>query len=63
MAEGDYYRIRAAELTEAARLEQKPEIRKEFEHLALAYLRLADQADRNSAADLVYETPRPARKA
>ena len=58
MAEGDYYRIRAAELTEAARQERSPEIRKEFEHLALAYLRLADQADRNNAADLVYETPR-----
>jgi hypothetical protein len=63
MAEGDYYRIRAAELTEAARHERNPEIRKEFEHLALAYLRLADQADRNNANDLVYETPRPARKA
>jgi len=25
--------------------------------LALAYLRLADQAERNSATDLVYETP------
>ena len=29
----------------------------EFENLARAYLRLAEQADRNSRTDIVYETP------
>jgi hypothetical protein len=29
----------------------------EFENLARAYLRLAKQAERNSQADIVYETP------
>ena len=29
----------------------------EFENLARAYLRLAEQAERNSQADTVYETP------
>ena len=57
MVTGDHYRIRAAELNAAARQERNPDIRKEYENLALAYLRLADQADRNSATDIVYETP------
>jgi hypothetical protein len=59
MATGDQYRIRAAELNALARRERSPDIRKEYEHLALAYLRLADQAERNSATDIVYETPQP----
>jgi hypothetical protein len=57
MATGDRYRVRAAELNAAARGERNPELRKEYENLALSYLRLADQAERNSATDIVYETP------
>jgi len=57
MTSGDRYRIRAAELNASARCERNPEIRKEYENLALAYLRLADQAERNSENDIVYETP------
>ena len=30
----------------------------EFENMARAYLRLAEQAKRNSLTDIVYETPR-----
>ena len=57
MPTGDQYRIRAAEMSEAARRERNSNVRKEYENLALAYLRLADQAERNSATDIVYETP------
>jgi hypothetical protein len=32
-------------------------MRAEFEKLALAYLRLAEQATRNATLDLVYEAP------
>jgi hypothetical protein len=59
MAAGDQYRIRAAELYAAAKRERNPIIRRECENLALAYLRLADQAERNSTTDIVYETPQP----
>jgi len=47
MAAGDDYRIKAAEMNAKAKRETKPQTRAELEHLALAYLRLADQADRN----------------
>jgi hypothetical protein len=57
MALGDAYRIKAAELSALARREKHPALRREYENLCLAYLRLADQADRNSATDVVYETP------
>jgi hypothetical protein len=60
MATGDQYRARAAELTAKAQGELAPAIRLEYEILALAYLRLAGQADRNSRTDVVYE-PRPER--
>jgi hypothetical protein len=42
MAAGDLYRVKATDLNEK---------------LALAYLRLAEQADRNALIDLVYESP------
>jgi hypothetical protein len=60
MAAGDEYRVKAAEMNARARKERDPLIRAEHENLALAYLRLADQADKNAKIDLVYETP-PAR--
>lgn len=39
-----------------AQCETLPRLRKEYENLALAYLRLAEQADRNAKTDLVIET-------
>jgi len=36
-----------------------PRLRVQFENLAKAYLRLAEQADRNASADLTYEPPPP----
>jgi len=62
MATGDHYRVRAAELNASARRERNPNIRREYENLALAYLRLADQAERNSQTDIVYETPQSTRR-
>jgi hypothetical protein len=57
MAPGDDYRVKAAAMNVRAKQEKNLLIRAEFENLALAYLRLADQAERNAKADLVYETP------
>ena len=57
MASGDSYRVRAAELHVIADQEPNPVIKAELEALALAYLRLAGQADRNAQNDIVYETP------
>ena len=51
MAAGDDYRIKAADVNAKAKLETKLRTRAELEKLALAYLRLADQADRNAALD------------
>jgi hypothetical protein len=59
MTTGDQYRARAAELSAKAQAETARALRIEYENLALAYLRLADQADRNARTDVVYE-PRPA---
>jgi hypothetical protein len=39
-----------------ARAESDPFQKAEYERLSLSYLRLAEQADRNSRVDLVYET-------
>ena len=55
MALGDQYRARAAELMAKAQGEFAPAIRREYENLGLAYLRLAEQADRNAFTDVVYE--------
>jgi hypothetical protein len=54
MASGDGYLIRAAELLAKAEYETDPEKRSEFENLGLAFLRLAEQARRNSQ---IYEPP------
>jgi hypothetical protein len=43
---GDAYRLKAAHML--ARAEEHASFRLEFENLAKAFLRLADQADRNS---------------
>jgi len=54
---GDEYRAKATQMYARARMESHRFIRVEFENLALAYLRLAAQADRNGTTDVVYETP------
>ena len=60
MTPGDEYRVRAANLRARAKREAKASIRAQFEGLAQSYLRLAEQAERNSHTDIVYEwVPRP----
>jgi hypothetical protein len=49
--------MRAAELISKIDGELDPALRAEFENLARAYLRLADQAELNNQTDIVYETP------
>ena len=61
MTPGDQYRVKAGDLAALARAESDPFAKTEFQKLSLAYLRLADQADRNSETDVIYETP-PARE-
>jgi hypothetical protein len=56
---GDTYRIRASELNAEAHQESNTQRRAELEKLAMAYLRLADQAERNAQNNVVYETPPP----
>ena len=59
MPTGDEYRLKAAEINATAKFETAPAVRVQLENIALAYLRLADQADKNAACDLIYETPPP----
>jgi hypothetical protein len=60
VAAADKYRIKAAEFYAQARRSTSlsPHIRVLFEHLAKTYLLLAEQADGNEKADLIYE-PQP----
>ena len=57
MTAGDEYRAKAAAMNARAKQERNLLIRAEFDNLALAYLRLAEQAERNAQADLIDETP------
>jgi hypothetical protein len=57
MPGSEEYRRKAAEMNEQAKHEQNPLTRAELQNLALAYLRLATQAEQNAKVDLVYETP------
>lgn len=57
MAQGETYRVKAAELHAQAKQDSNPHTRAELERLAKGYLRLAEQADRNSQTNVVYETP------
>ena len=57
MTAGDDYRGKAVEFRAKAQVESDPNRKAEFEHLARAYLRLAEQAERNSHLDVTYETP------
>jgi|SRR5947209_657972 hypothetical protein len=57
MPTADEYRMKAAELRARSELEHEAGVRAELDQLALAYLRLAAQAEKNAATDIVYETP------
>ena len=59
MSSGDQYLFRAAELLAKAECESDPGKRAELENLGWAFLRLAEQARRNSSNDIVYEPPPP----
>ena len=55
MAPIAHYRKLAAQLRAKARTEPSPLLRGEWEHLANCYVRLAEQAERNSKTDVTYE--------
>jgi hypothetical protein len=57
MTRGDEYRVKASDMAARARTETDPFQQAEYERLSLAYLRLADQADKNSYVDGMYERP------
>jgi hypothetical protein len=57
MPTADEYRFKAAELNAQAKSETNPLQSAQLQNLALAYLRLADQADKNATTDIVYEPP------
>lgn len=57
MTAGDDYWGKAVEFRAKAQVESDFTRKTELEHLARAYLRLAEQAERNSQLDLSYETP------
>jgi hypothetical protein len=59
MAAGDDYRIKAADMNAKARQETSPQTRSELKKLVLAYLRLADHADRNADVAPPAERSRP----
>ena len=48
MAVGDQYRAKALDLFAHAGIESTPAMRRDLEIMATAYLRLADQAERNA---------------
>jgi hypothetical protein len=51
------YRERAVECLRAANDMRNPEHRTAFLKMAVGWMRLSEQADRNSRADINYETP------
>ena len=53
----DHYRKLAIELAAVTRGKKDPAARIEWLHMADAYRRLAELADRNARLDLVYEPP------
>jgi hypothetical protein len=57
MTPADQYRVLAARFTARAKAEQNSRLRSEWQYLAICYLRIAEQADRNSQTDVVYEPP------
>jgi hypothetical protein len=59
MVPGDNNRAKALELLARAETESDPQMRAELQNLAAAFLRLAEQAERNTQFDLTYEPPPP----
>jgi hypothetical protein len=57
MTPADSYRVKAGDMAALARAEADTFQKSEYERLSLGYLRLAEQAERNSQTDLVYGTP------
>lgn len=57
MTFAEQYRSLAAQFMARARSEQNLKLRSEWDFLAVCYLRLADQADRNGQTDVIYEPP------
>jgi len=51
------YRERAAECLQLANTAKLPRRRAQLLEIALAWVRLSDQAEKNAHADLSYETP------
>ena len=62
MKSGERYRAKAAELLGRAEAESSPVFKAEFENLASAYLRLAEQAERNTVFIVEFELPRKEKK-
>jgi len=56
MPTADVYRAKAAQFLANAETETNPRLVLELQNLAHGYLRLADQADKNSHSDIVYES-------
>ena len=54
MTPAEVYRVKAGDMASLARAETDPVQKAEYEKLSLAYLRLAEQADRNSQNDVVW---------
>src|SRR5215510_2239245 len=57
MAAGDSYRVKALELLARADGESEQTSKAELENLAAAFLRLAEQAERNAALTIEFELP------
>ena len=57
MAVGDNYRGKALELLARAEIEADPVARTELKNLAAAYLRLAEQAEKNSGLIIDFNLP------
>ena len=57
MSAGDNHRAKALELLARAEIENDLTIRAEFENLAAAFLRLDEQAERNTAFVVEFERP------
>lgn len=55
MSPAQQYRKLAAELQAKARQENDGSVKAEWNHLAQCYLRLAEQAEKNSRFDVTYE--------
>ena len=57
MVAGDRYRAKALELLALADSENNETAKAEFENLAAAFLRLAEQAERNATLKVEFELP------